>query len=255
MNPDHPSDTLELSPEQLRLLALLLEDEGLGAPSQPDAILPRSPSGEDRLPLSFAQQRLWLADRLEPGSAAYNVPVALRLRGALELRALEGALGEIVRRHESLRTVFAEVDGEPVQTVRAPAPVSIEVADLATLPEEEREETVRREVRAEASRPFDLARGPLLRARLLRTGADEAVALFTLHHIVSDGWSTGVLVREISALYDAFSRGEPSPLPDLPVQYADYAVWQRRTLSGEALEAQLAYWRERLRGAPSLLEL
>ncbi|HEX7240791.1 MAG TPA: condensation domain-containing protein, partial [Longimicrobiaceae bacterium] len=220
---------------------------GQGVRSAP---VERVPRGE-RLPLSFAQQRLWLLDRLEPGSSAYNVPVAVRLRGALEVETLARALSEVVRRHEVLRTVFAEADGEPVQTVRAPEPVRIEVVDLPGLPEAE----LRRLARAEAARPFDLARGPLLRARLLRTGGEEAVALFTMHHVVSDAWSAAVLVREVSALYDAFSRGEPSPLPDLPVQYADYALWQRRTLSGEALEAQLAFWRGRLAGAPPLLEL
>ncbi|HEX7239095.1 MAG TPA: amino acid adenylation domain-containing protein, partial [Longimicrobiaceae bacterium] len=180
-SPDElPADTLELSPEQLQLLALMMEDEGLAA-SHPDDVSAESTSDEEEhFPLSFAQQRLWLVDRLEPGSAAYNVPFALRLRGALDVRALEEALSEIVFRHESLHTVFAEVDGEPVQVIGEPWPVRMEVTDLAALPAEEREEAVRAEAREEASRPFDLARGPLLRARLLRMGADEVVALLTL---------------------------------------------------------------------------
>ncbi|HEX2091347.1 MAG TPA: amino acid adenylation domain-containing protein, partial [Longimicrobiaceae bacterium] len=252
MELDPLTDVLELSPEQLQLLALLLEDEGIGA-SAPDPIPRRR--GSRPLPLSFAQQRLWFLQRLEPESAAYNVPVALRLRGALEVATLERTLTEIVRRHEALRTVFAEAGGEPVQVVLAPEPATIPVAELAGLPEGAREAEVRRLARAEAARPFDLERGPLLRVRLLQLGAAESVLLLTLHHIVSDEWSTGVLVREVSALYRAFARGESSPLPELPVQYADYALWQREQLSGETLERQLAYWRERLAGAPPLLEL
>ncbi len=205
------------------------------------------------LPLSFAQQRLWLVDRLEPGSAAYNMPYALRLRGALDVAALRASLDALVRRHETLRTTFEERDGQPVQVVRGPAPVALTAVDLRGVREAGREAA--RLAGEEALRPFDLARGPLLRSTLLRLGEDDHVLCFTLHHVVSDGWSRGVLVREVSALYAASTRGEEPRLPELPVQYADYAVWQRARLSGETLEAQIAYWRERLAGAPPLLEI
>ncbi|HEV2149164.1 MAG TPA: amino acid adenylation domain-containing protein, partial [Longimicrobiaceae bacterium] len=214
---------------------------------------PERASREGPLPLSFAQQRLWIVDRLEPESPAYNMPFALRLRGALDAAALRASIGELVRRHEVLRTVFEERDGEPVQVVCPPAPARLPLVDLGTLPNPERE--MARQVAEEADRPFDLARGPLLRSVLLRLRAEEHVLLFTLHHIVSDGWSTDVLVREMSVLYAALSRGEAAHLPELPVQYADYALWQRRRLSDEVLAEQLGYWKARLAGAPPLLEV
>ncbi|MET0395249.1 MAG: non-ribosomal peptide synthase/polyketide synthase, partial [Longimicrobiaceae bacterium] len=204
---------------------------------------------------SFAQQRLWVVDRLEPGSAAYNMPFALRLRGALDAAALRAGLDALVRRHETLRTTFAERDGAPVQVIHPATPVPLPVVDLRALPDVEREAAAGRLAAEESLRPFDLARGPLLRSTLLRLAADDHVLCFTLHHVVSDGWSMGVLVRELSALYDACSRGEPTPLAELAVQYADYAVWQRAWLSGEVLERQLGYWREKLGGAPPLLEI
>ncbi|HZG42966.1 MAG TPA: amino acid adenylation domain-containing protein, partial [Longimicrobium sp.] len=207
------------------------------------------------LPLSFAQERLWFIDRMEPGSAAYNVPVALRLGGALDEAALERSLGEIVRRHEALRTVFAEVDGSPVQVVAPFGGFALPVEDLSGLNEADREAAVRRRVGEEALRAFDLAAGPLFRAVLLRLGGEEHVLLLSMHHIVSDGWSMGVLQRELGALYAAYREGRESPLAELPVQYADYAVWQREQLEGEALDRQLSYWRERLASAPELLEL
>ncbi|MET0396317.1 MAG: non-ribosomal peptide synthase/polyketide synthase, partial [Longimicrobiaceae bacterium] len=205
------------------------------------------------LPLSFAQQRLWLVDRLEPGSAAYNMAFALRLRGALDVGALRRSLDGLARRHETLRTVFAETDGGPVQVIRDPAPVRVELRDLGSLPAAERESEARRQAAGEALRPFDLARGPLLRAALLRLDDADHVLCFTLHHIVGDGWSMDVLVREVAALYAAHGRGEEPRLPELPVQYADYAVWQRDRLSGEVLAEQVHYWRETLAGAPALL--
>ncbi|MEW5925951.1 MAG: non-ribosomal peptide synthase/polyketide synthase [Gemmatimonadota bacterium] len=207
------------------------------------------------LPLSFAQQRLWVVDQLDPGSPAYNMPLALRLRGALDAAVLRACVGELVRRHEALRTVFREHGGSPVQVVRPPAGVELPVLDLRGLPEEAREGRARRLAEEEALRPFDLARGPLLRGTLLRLGAEDHVLCFTMHHVVGDGWSTEIMVRELSALYGAFGRGEASPLPELPVQYADFAVWQREWLGGETLEAQVGFWRERLRGAPPLLEV
>ncbi|HEV2733797.1 MAG TPA: condensation domain-containing protein, partial [Longimicrobiaceae bacterium] len=207
-------------------------------------------------PLSFAQQRLWLVDRLEPGTPVYNMPFALRLRGALDVRVLRRSIGELTRRHEALRTTFREsagIGGEPVQVIHAPAPVPVAEVDLRRVAGAERE--ARRLAGAEALRPFDLGAGPLLRSTLLRLGDADHVLCFTLHHIVGDGWSTQVLTREVSALYTAFGRGEPSPLPELAVQYADYAVWQRERLGGGVLAEQIGYWKEALRGAPPLLEL
>ncbi|HEX2190262.1 MAG TPA: condensation domain-containing protein, partial [Longimicrobiaceae bacterium] len=210
---------------------------------------------EGRLPLSFAQERLWFIDRLEPGSAVYNIPVAWRLGGALDEAALERALGEIVRRHEALRTVFAEVDGSPVQVIAPFGAFALPVEDLSGLNEAHREAALGRRAGEEARRAFDLTAGPLFRAALLRLGAEEHVLLLSVHHIVSDGWSMGVLYRELSALYAAYREGRTSPLPPLRVQYADYAVWQRAHLRDGVLEGELAYWRERLAGAPALLEL
>ncbi|HEX5725220.1 MAG TPA: amino acid adenylation domain-containing protein, partial [Longimicrobiaceae bacterium] len=207
------------------------------------------------LPLSFAQERLWFIDRLEPGSATYNLPVAWRLSGALDEAALERALGEVVRRHEALRTVFAEADGSPVQVIAPFGGFVLPVEDLSRLGEADREAAVRRRAGEEARRPFDLAAGPLVRAGLLRLGEEGHVLLLSMHHIVSDGWSMGVFFRELTALYAAYRQGGESPLPEPAVQYADYAVWQREQLAGEVLDRQLAYWKERLAGAPGLLEL
>ncbi|MET0398153.1 MAG: condensation domain-containing protein, partial [Longimicrobiaceae bacterium] len=210
---------------------------------------------EGPLPLSFAQQRLWVVDRLEPGSPAYNMAYALRLRGALDAAALQASLDALVARHETLRTTFSEVGGVPVQVIHPAAPVAVRVLDLRDLPEARREAEAERLASGEALLPFDLAHGPLLRSTLLRVGEDEHVLLFTLHHVVSDGWSMDVLVREVSALYGAFSRGEEAHLPALPVQYADFAAWQRTWLSGEVLEEQIGFWKETLGGAPPLLEI
>ncbi|MFL5386105.1 MAG: condensation domain-containing protein, partial [Longimicrobiaceae bacterium] len=207
------------------------------------------------LPLSFAQERLWFIDRLEPGSAVYNIFAAWRLGGTLDEAALRRALGEVVRRHEALRTVFAEVDGSAVQVIAPFGGFALPVEDLSGLGEADREAAARRRAGEEAARPFDLSAGPLFRAALLRLGSEDHVLLLSMHHIVSDGWSMGVLFREFSVLYAAYREGRESPLPELAVQYADYAVWQREQLAGEALERQLSYWKERLAGAPELLEL
>ncbi|MEW5931881.1 MAG: condensation domain-containing protein, partial [Gemmatimonadota bacterium] len=227
-----------------------LRHAGVGA-APPIERVPRS----GPLPLSYAQQRLWLVDRLEPGSVAYNMPYALRLRGALDTAALRASLDALVRRHEVLRTTFAERDGAPVQVIHPPAPVGLGELDLRDLPEAERQARAERLAAEEATRPFDLERGPLLRGTLLRLGEEEHVLLFTLHHIVSDGWSRSVLTREVSAVYAAACRGETARLPELAVQYADYAVWQRERLSGDVLDEQLEYWKTRLSGAPPLLEV
>ncbi|HEU4593896.1 MAG TPA: condensation domain-containing protein, partial [Pyrinomonadaceae bacterium] len=210
---------------------------------------------DEAAPLSFAQQRLWFLDQLEPGSVAYNMPTALRLTGRLDVPTMERTFGEIVRRHEVLRTRFVEVDDSPVQVITPASEVSLPLTDLGHLAEGEREAEAQRLTQEEARRPFDLAAGPLLRAALLRLSEEEHILLVTMHHIVSDGWSMGVLVREMTTLYSAFTSGEESPLEELSIQYADYAAWQRQYLSGEVLDAQLSYWRTQLGGAPALLEL
>ncbi|HKV13155.1 MAG TPA: amino acid adenylation domain-containing protein [Thermoanaerobaculia bacterium] len=214
----------------------------------------QEPAEADRFPLSFSQQRLWLLAQLDPESAAYDVTRAVELRGVLDTGALHRSFAEIVRRHESLRTVFA-ADGEPVQIVLPHLPVELPDVDLRALDGPRRRAEVERLLEAEALRPFDLARGPLFRVFLLRTGEERAVLLLNLHHIVSDGWSAAVFLGEMVVLYQAFATGFPSPLPELPVQYADFAVSQRDWLQGEALEELLGYWRGRLQGAPPVLEL
>ena len=216
-------------------------------------ILPAHRNGD--LALSFAQQRLWFFDQLEPGLSAYNIPAAVRLKGPLNLAALEQSLNEIVKRHESLRTTFGQVDGRPTQVITPSLTIKLPVVDLRNLPASERETEVRRLVTAEAQRPFDLSQGPLLRGTVLRLGDGEHVGLLTMHHIVSDGWSTGILVREMATLYAAFCVGGSSPLPALPIQYADFAHWQRQWLQGEVLESQIAYWKQQLAGAPDLIDL
>jgi amino acid adenylation domain-containing protein len=212
-------------------------------------------SRERSLPLSFAQQRLWFLDQLEPGNSEYNLPGALRLLGGLDVGALERSINEVVRRHESMRTTFAVVEGEPVQVISPHSPVTLPLTDLSSVSETEREAEVARLLDAEARRLFDLREGPLVSATLLRLGAEEHILFFTMHHIISDGWSIGVLVREVVALYEAFSAGRPSPLADLKIQYADFAVWQREWLQGVVLEEQLSYWKRQLAGAPPVLEL
>ncbi|MET0623054.1 MAG: condensation domain-containing protein, partial [Pyrinomonadaceae bacterium] len=211
--------------------------------------------GEEPIPLSFAQQRLWFLDQFEPGSSAYNMPVAVRLFGRLDTAALERSLSEVIRRHEALRTTFSAERGEPVQIIHQPHPVEMPLFDLSQTGAEEREREALRLVAEEAQKPFDLTSGPLLRAGLVRLGAEEHIALLTMHHIVSDGWSMGVLLSEVVTLYEAYSAGRESPLAELPIQYANYATWQREWLRGEVLEEQLSYWRRQLAGVPALLEL
>ncbi|WP_224362051.1 non-ribosomal peptide synthetase [Hyalangium versicolor] len=207
------------------------------------------------LPLSFAQERLWFLEQLEPGTGRYNLPAAVSLRGELDTCALEWSLSEIVRRHEALRTTFPLHDGHPVQAITAPSAVELPFLDLRSMPALEREAEVRALITREAQAPFSLATGPLLRARLLRLGAQEHILLLTLHHIIADGWSVGVLVRELTALYAARTSATAPSLPEPPIQYADFTLWQREWLQGEALQTQLSFWKERLAGAPAALEL
>ena len=206
----------------------------------------------ERLPLSFAQQRLWFIDQLEPGSAMYNIPMALRVRGELRRELLERVVGEVVRRHEALRTRFEIREGEPAQVIEEAEPVVAPMINVSGLEEREREQEARRIAGAEGARAFDLSRGPLLRGKLVRLAEQEQVLLFTMHHVVSDEWSMGVLRNEVNRIYEAYGRGEESPLEELAIQYADYAVWQRGWLQGEALERQIGYWREQLEGIETL---
>ncbi|MCP4653867.1 MAG: non-ribosomal peptide synthetase, partial [bacterium] len=217
----------------------------------PEAPPIRSVARIKALPLSFAQQRLWFLDRLDPGSALYSVPTAVGLRGRLDVAALTLALAEIVRRHEVLRTRYEAVDGEPVQVIEPRLDFALPIVDLRAVDLVRRSE-VRRLVRAEARRPFDLARGPVLRAVLLRLDREEHTLALAVHHIAFDGWSGTVFLRELTVLYQALCAGRRAHLPELPVQYADFAVWQRQWLRGEVLERQLAYWREQLAGMPVL---
>ncbi|MBA3354605.1 MAG: non-ribosomal peptide synthetase, partial [Pyrinomonadaceae bacterium] len=206
-------------------------------------------------PVSFAQQRLWFLDQLEPESSFYNIPAAVRLTGPLNMAALKGSLNEIVRRHESLRTAFEIMNGEPAQVVVPTLDLALPMIDLGELPESRREAELRHLVIEEGRRLFNLARSPLVRARLLRLRDKEHVLLLTMHHIISDDWSIGVFFQELTALYEAYSMGKPSPLPELKVQYADYTVWQREWLRGERLERQLLYWKKQLSGSLPVLEL
>ncbi|REG14197.1 amino acid adenylation domain-containing protein, partial [Archangium gephyra] len=244
-----PLRTVFEAPTVERLAARVLEAKrGIKAP------LKRVPR-DGALPLSFAQQRLWFLDQLEQGSVFYNVPAVVRLRGELKTEALERSFEELVRRHEALRTTFRVENGEPVQVISEEPRLAFSVEELSALPEAGREAEARRRSEEEAQRPFDLAQGPLLRTKLLKLGELEHVLVLVMHHIVSDGWSMGILVRELAGLYEAYSQGKSSPLAELPVQYADYAAWQRQWLSGEVLDEQLGYWRKQLEGAPPVLEL
>ncbi|HEX2264347.1 MAG TPA: condensation domain-containing protein, partial [Pseudonocardiaceae bacterium] len=205
------------------------------------------------LPLSFAQQRLWFLDQFEPNSAEYIItPIALRLRGALDVDALNSALSGLVARHESLRTTFHAVDGRGAQVVHPPERVEVLVRDLSDLPVAEKEPELARILEQECTRPFDLAEGPLMRPQLVRLDQQEHVLTVTMHHIVTDGWSTGLIDSELSVLYAAAVQGELPRLPELPVQYADFAVWQRDRLSGEVLAEQMGYWRKQLDGVAPL---
>ena len=209
----------------------------------------------ERIPLSYAQERLWFLEQLGLVGSAYHVATAIRLEGALDVGALERGIGEVERRHESVRTRFAAVDGQGVQVIDEPQPYRLEVVDLSALGPRAGPGEAQRLAQAHAAERFDLATGPLLRVKLLRLGAEHHVMLVNMHHIVSDGWSMGVMVREIGALYGAYAAGLSSPLGDLAVQYADYALWQRDWLAGEVLARQVGYWKERLSGAPAALEL
>jgi hypothetical protein len=212
--------------------------------------------GRDRpLPVSFAQQRLWFIDQFNPGSYLYNVPSIFRISGELNVSALQRTLNEIVRRHEVLRTTFVDNEGVPVQIVGPPHEMNLPVFDLRGLPESERESEAERLSHEESRSPFDLAKGPMFRARLIRTAESEFVLVLNIHHICTDGWSKGILLKELSALYAAFAQGNPSPLAALPVQYGDFSAWQRDWEKTPDFQSHIDYWRNRLSGAPEVIEL
>jgi amino acid adenylation domain-containing protein/FkbH-like protein len=205
---------------------------------------------EGTLPVSFVQERLWFLDQLEPGDHAYNVPVALRIQGPLNFAALQNAFNELVRRQEALRTTFAYVDGNLIQKIAPPQPVEIKSAKF------ESSEKIQNWINTEAQRPFDLSNGPLLRVQLAEVSKMEHVLLVVMHHTVSDGWSLTILFQELETFYNAFAGGKSAPaLPELPVQYADFAAWKRQCLQGIAMEQELNFWKEKLTGAPGTLEL
>ncbi|HJQ69041.1 MAG TPA: condensation domain-containing protein, partial [Blastocatellia bacterium] len=229
----------------------LLRKEGL---SKPDfrAIAPRADSAPP--PLSPAQQGLWFINELDPGNLSYTDSFAFRLIGQIDIKALSQSINEVIRRHESLRTAFRVIDGMPVQIINPSLSLPVSVIDLTGLPESVRAAEAQSLAATQARLPFDLTTGPLLRVSLSRLDINEHILLFTVHHMVSDGWSLGLLVKELSALYEAFSHGEPSPLAELPIQYADYAAWEQGRLI-ELIELHLPFWRDRLAAAPASLDL
>jgi hypothetical protein len=235
-----PRDLATLSLEEKRaMLAELLKQKAARKP----------------MPLSFAQERLWFLDQFEPGSPIYNIPAAFRLPGPLNVHALEQSINEVVSRHEVLRTTFQTQDGQPVQVIAPSLEIELPLIDLSTFPDTVRDAEAQRLTATEAMRPFDLARGPLLRTSLLKLAEMDHLLLLTMHHIVSDAWSMGIIWRELGALYEQFSTGRKAALPRLPIQYADFAQWQRGYLTGDVMEQQLKFWREQLAGAPGVLEL
>jgi amino acid adenylation domain-containing protein len=247
-----------LSPEQRELVLKKLQIQKINSAAddpKPESIKISPASRNIPIPLSFAQQRLWFLDKLVGPSATYNTPSALQITGKLDIHALEKAIVEIIHRHEVLRTSFQEINDTPVQVVHPHITITLPVIDLQNLSDTEQAFQVQKLVQEEAHIAFDLQKPPLIRGRILHLSNTCHILLLTLHHIVIDGWSLGIFIQELSALYPAFATGKSSPLPDLPIQYADFAVWQRQWLSGEVLETKLNYWRKKLAGAPPLLEL
>ena len=206
-------------------------------------------------PLSFAQQRLWFLDQLEPESPIYNIAQAIRVSGALNTEALRQTFETLISRHESLRTTISALEGVPMQFIAETGAIDIPVIDLRRFPETEREIEAKRLAAEEFRRPFNIAQGPLLRVYLLKLDDKEHILLLNTHHIISDGWSLGILAQEMATLYEAYSMGNPSPLPELPIQYADFAQWQKEQLQGEVLETQISYWKKQLGGNLPILEL
>ncbi|QFS50798.1 non-ribosomal peptide synthetase [Nostoc sphaeroides] len=247
-----PDIKAELAARKAEILAFMSQaNQALQSNSESIQPVPR----QGNIPLSFAQQRLWFFTQLEPDSSAYNIPAAVRLTGKLNIDALSKSIHEIIIRHEILRTTFTVIEGEPIQVIGKGENFTFPIIDLQTLVEENKQQAVLNLAALEAKKPFHLVQDPLLRASLLRLAETEYVVLLTMHHIVSDGWSTGIFIQELTALYTAFSQGQPSPIPDLPIQYADFAIWQRQWLQGEVLQTQLNYWKHQLGGNLPILEL
>ncbi|HTK06124.1 MAG TPA: condensation domain-containing protein, partial [Ktedonobacteraceae bacterium] len=243
-----------LSPEQLELLLRKLDQ--LQPPAATTfAIQPKARNANDELPLSFTQEGMWFSDQLGAGTSSLTISSAVRLFGSLHYEALEKSLNALISRHESLRTTFVSTEGRPAQRITEHLTIPIQLHDVRQKPEEQREALVQQLMVSGAQQPFDLARGPLIRADLYQLQTQEHIFTLTLHHILADGWSFHVLVRELVTLYIAYQQGLPSPLPPLSLQYADYAGWQRDRLQGELFAAHLTYWQQQLAGAPALLTL
>jgi hypothetical protein len=241
-----------LSPAQLAVLNQRLHGKrsGLGNKAKVAQRIEQGPA-----PLSFAQERIWFLDQFEGNNAVYNLPFELRLKGTLNVLVLLRCLNEIVRRHEALRTRFEMAENQPVQIIQSSFSLKMPLTDLSSLPQQQVEAEAERLCKEEARRPFDLKSDLMLRVRLIRLGPTDHVLLLNMHHIAADGWSLDVIFPELRTLYAAFIEGKPSPLPELPIQYADYAVWQRQWLQGETLENQLSYWRKQLQAVPERLDL
>jgi amino acid adenylation domain-containing protein len=252
MNHEELALIKNLSPEKRALLFASLKQEAVRTKESP---IVRRQLQHEPIPLSLPQQRLWALDRLQPGNFAYNEITALRLAGVLDIQVLEQSLNEIIRRHEDLRTTFPMIDGNPVQVIAAEQTAKLSMVDLSKRPEAEQQAEVQRLANDEARRPFDLSQGPLLRVALVKVGEKQNILLVAAHHIVLDGWSIGIFTSELAELYKAFSAGKPSPLPELPIQYADFAIWQHQWLRKEYLDAQLNYWTQQLRDLPPVLNL
>ena len=245
-----PQERLKnLSPAtRARILSRLREDAARREESHRISRRPQAASAQ----LSFAQQRLWFIQQLEPNNTAYNFLLAARIKGELNVAALTASLNEIIRRHEVLRTSFALIDGQPRQVISAELKINLKLIDLREEPEESRERAAERLVQEQVAEPFELARGPLLRVSLLRLAAAEQVVVLVMHHIISDGWSLGLFMRELGRCYEAFAAGREPELEELAIQYGDYAEWQRGWLTGAVLEEQLGYWRKQLAGMATL---
>jgi amino acid adenylation domain-containing protein/non-ribosomal peptide synthase protein (TIGR01720 family) len=245
-------DITKLSAMQRKLLEKLLKQEGMDISQLP--IIPQARDGRP-LPLSFAQQRLWFFDQWQPGSPVFNISRAVHLHGNLNIAAFEHSLEEIMRRHEILRTTFTTVDGQPSQVISSSSRWHLSHSNIEETATSAQEADVQRIVMEETHRPFDLVRGPLLRIRLIQLAPHEYVFVLVMHHIISDGWSVSVFMQELTSLYNAYTQGAPSHLPELPIQYADFAAWQRAWMQGDVLAKQLEYWKPQLENAPAVLQL
>jgi hypothetical protein len=244
----------DLSPKKRALLEKLLEEKRKSKEQPRPIIRPRQETAEP-IPLSFAQQRLWLLEQLQPGNPAYHIPTAMRLKGQLNIPALEQSLNQIIQRHEILRTTFVMTAGKPSQQIAPEAVFTLAKVNLQHIPQAERENTVMERVRQEIVRPFDLANGPLLRAALFQLNPQDHVLTLCLHHIVADDWSMGIFFQEMTTLYQGLTQRRPILLPPLPIQYGDFAAWQHQHFQGETWEELLAYWQEQLKGQLPVLQM